>query len=288
MKQLQIQTLTNDFEAIRKQNGTDYWLASDLMRKIGYNSREEFKQVLDRAIEACRNNNVDELVHFKKIKTDDENDYRLTRYASYLVAINGDPKKEEVAFAQAYFITKTRNLELLEQRIQEMERLENRKKFTITEKAFDSILRERGITGVGYGIVKNAGDKILFGGNTTQEMKNKLGAPNKPLPDVLDNILLQAKSFAASLTTSAIKSKKLRGLEPITYEHKSTNKGVRSLLEKSGIKPEEMPPAEDIKKVEAKHKKELKELERENKEKTDALKAKQSEEISNLIKGKEQ
>src|SRR3989344_6635332 len=124
-------------------------MASDLMRKIGYSSREEFETVLERAIEACKNNSVDESINFQKEK----DDYKLSRYAAYLVAINGDPKKEEVAFAQAYFITKTRNLEVLEQRIQEMERIDNRKKFTITENAFVAILNERGIRGVEFGVV---------------------------------------------------------------------------------------------------------------------------------------
>lgn len=287
MKQLQIQILTNDFDAIKRENGSDYWMASELMKKIGYTSKEEFEAVLERAKVACKNNSVNESINFRKINTDNGDDYKLSRYAAYLVAINGDPKKEEVAFAQAYFITKTRNLELLEQRIQEMERLDNRKKFTVTEKAFDAILNERGIKGAEFGIVKNAGDKVLFGGNTTQEMKNKLGAPNKPLPDVLDNILLQAKSFAASLTTSAIKSKSLKGLNPIANEHKDTNSGVRSLLKKSGIIPEEMPPAEDIKKVEIKHKQQLKELEKDFSKKTEDLQARQREELSRLIKGKE-
>ncbi len=287
MKQLQIQNLTNDFDSIKKRNGHDYWMASDLMEKIGYTSREEFEAALERAKEACKNNSVDESANFQKIEVENGNDYKLSRYAAYLIAINGDPKKEEVSFAQAYFITKTRNLELLEQRIKEMERLDNRKKFTITEKAFDSILNERGIKGAEFGIVKNAGDKVLFGGHTTQEMKNKLGSPNKPLPDVLDNILLQAKSFAASLTTSAIKSKGLRGVNPIANEHKDTNQGVRSLLKKSGITPEEMPPAEDIKKVEAKHKQQLKELEKDFSKKSEELQARQREELSNFIKGKE-
>ena len=300
MKQLQIETLTNDFDAIKRRNGDDYWMASELMAKIGYSSREEFKAALQRAREACKNNSVDETTNFVKISTDSGDDYKLSRYAAYLVAINGDPKKEEVAFAQAYFITKTRNLELLEQRIQEMERLDNRKKFTLTEKAFDSILNERGIRGAEFGIVKNEGDKALFGGHTTQEMKSRLGSPNKPLPDVLDSVLLQAKSFAASLTTSAIKSKGLRGLNPITDEHKNTNKGVRTLLQKSGITPEEMPPAEDIKKVETKHKtqlkelekdfkkntEQLKELEKDFKKNTEQLKEKQRKEMSNLMKGK--
>lgn len=287
MKQLQIQNLTNDFEAIKRKNGDDYWMASDLMEKIGYSSRDEFEVVIERAREACKNNSVDESVNFQKITDGGQDDCKLSRYAAYLVAINGDPKKEEVAFAQAYFITKTRNLEVLEQRIQEMERLDNRKKFTITEKAFDSILNERGIKGMEFGVVKNAGDKALFGGHTTQEMKNRLGAGNKPLPDVLDNVLLQAKSFAASLTTSAIKSKGLRGVNHIANEHRETNSGVRSLLKKSGITPEEMPPAEDIKKVEAKHKQQLKELAKGYSENEKELKAKQIEELSKFIKGEE-
>ena len=177
-------------------------------------------------------------------------DYYLTRYACYLIAQNGDPKKEQIAFAQTYFAVQTRKAELIEQRIYERERVKARAKLQQTEKKMSGILYERGVDGRGFAIIRSKGDQALFNLSTV-ELKNKLGVPEKrPVADFLPTVNIKAKDFAAEMTNVNVQTKDLYGVEPIAEEHVDNNLAVRKIMLERGIVPEELPAEEDVKKVE--------------------------------------
>jgi DNA-damage-inducible protein D len=270
MENNQLQTLYKTFDETRRENGMEYWYARDLYPLLGYTKWENFETAIQRAKEACEKSGGSIRDHFPGVRKmvsigsgaeKEIEDIKLTRYACYLVTLNGDPRKIEIAFAQAYFATQTRKMELIEQRMAELERLTEREKLSITEKGFAALVFSRGVDGRGLSEIRSFGDKALFGGKTTDDMKKRLGAgKNTPLADVLPKVTISAKEFAAAITSENTKRKNLQGKGSILGEHVNNNSIVRDALIKTNIYPESLPPAEDIKKMQARHKKEMREL----------------------------
>ncbi len=261
MKREIIHKLTKSFEeAAHTQQGIEYWMARDIQELLEYNEWRNFLNVIDKAKIACVNSRQSIENHFvdvnKMVKLGSGSDREipdimLSRYACYLIAQNGDPRKESIAFAQSYFALQTRKQELLEKRIEMLERLEARQKLTQTEKELSTALYEHGVDDQGFARIRSKGDEALFGGFTTIQMKRKLGVPeSRPLADFLPTITIKAKDFAGEITHFNVKKENLLGEDQIAEEHIKNNKDVRNLLAKSNILPENLPPEEDIKKLE--------------------------------------
>lgn len=272
MKRAVIVRLHASFEELvqRDDTGNEYWLARDLQELLGYARWENFAKVIEKAQMACKGSGHEPDDHFLDVTkmvdlgsgaTRAIDDVALTRYACYLIAQNGDPSKDAIAFAQTYFALQTRKQELIEQRIAEVERLSARKKLTLSEKELSGIIYERVGDQMSFARIRSKGDVALFGGLTTQDMKNKLGVPeSRPLADFLPTITIKAKDFANEITNFNIKRDGLSDEPTISREHVKNNKDVRELLDQRGIRPEELPPAEDIKKVERRLTSETKKL----------------------------
>ena len=238
----------------------EFWYARELMPLLGYDRWENFAKAISRAIEACETSGIEVSDHFREVTKmvllgsgaqRSVKDYMLTRYACYLVAQNGDPKKEEIAFAQSYFAVQTRKQELIEERIPLIERTAARGRLRESEKRLSQNIYERGVDDAGFGRIRSKGDQALFGGHTTQEMKERLGVKGtRPLADFLPAVTIAAKNLATEITNFNVEEKDLQGEPAITDEHVQNNRSVRELLGQRGIKPEELPPSEDIKKLE--------------------------------------
>ncbi len=238
----------------------EFWYARELMPLLGYDRWENFAKAISRAIESCKTSGIEVSDHFREITKmvplgsgaqRSVKDYMLTRYACYLVAQNGDPKKEEIAFAQSYFAVQTRKQELIEERISLIERTAARGRLRESEKRLSQNIYERGVDDAGFGRIRSKGDQALFGGHTTQEMKERLGVKDtRPLADFLPTVTIAAKNLATEITNFNVEEKDLQGEPAITDEHVQNNRSVRELLGQRGIKPEELPPSEDIKKLE--------------------------------------
>jgi DNA-damage-inducible protein D len=271
MKRELIDRLHRSFEdCAHQREGVEFWLARELQVLLGYNHWRNFEQVIDRANDACRN--VGQLVsdHFADVSKmvdigsgtrRDVGDLALTRYACYLIAQNGDPRKDAIAFAMTYFAVQTRKQELIEARLAEWERLQAREKLSLSQKELSAVFYERGVDSQGFGRILSKGDAALFGGLTTQNMKDRLAVPDgRPLADFLPTITIKAKDFANEITNTQVKQNNLQGEPDITGEHVKNNHDVRKLLTDRQIVPERLPAAEDVKKLQRRLKSEEKKL----------------------------
>ena len=270
--------LKEKFDSIintEEKDNIEFWYARDLQIQLGYKRWENFIETIKKAMQSCENAGIEVNNHFREVTKMVQigsgarrnlQDYMLTRYACYLIAQNGDSKKEEIAFAQTYFAVQTRKQEIIEDRIRLMNRLEAREKLKESEKQLSKNIYERGVDDLGFARIRSKGDSALFGGLNTMQMKAKYGVKeNRPLADFLPTLTIAAKNLATEMTNYNVTEKDMYGEESITDEHVDNNLSVRNMLNKRGIKPENLKPAEDLKKLERRVKLENKKIANNNK-----------------------
>lgn len=263
MDKLRIKVIMEQYDAVvhkEEETKIEFWYARELMELLGYERWENFDKVIKRAMNSCETSGIEVSNHFREVTKMIETgksahrpvrDYMLTRYACYLIAQNGDTKKEEIAFAQSYFAIQTRKQELIEERISYIERTEARGRLRESEKRLSQNIYERGVDDAGFGRIRSKGDTALFGGKSTQDMKRKLGVNHsRALADFLPTLTIAAKNLATEMTNYNVEEKDLQGEASITMEHVQNNSTVREMLGQRGIRPEDLPASEDIKKLE--------------------------------------
>lgn len=258
-----LQSLKNEFDSLSQRDAegvVEFWFAREIMEPLGYKRWENFQTVIAKAIESCNTSGYEADNHFRSVTKKvslgsgaerEIEDFMLTRYACYLIAQNGDPRKEAIAFAQSYFALQTRKQELIEDRMRLQARLDARDKLRESEKTLSGIIYERGVDDRGFGRIRSKGDAALFGGYTTKQMKEKFGVTKaRPLADFLPTLTIAAKNLATEMTNHNVLQENLQGEMDITNEHVQNNESVRQTLGNRGIRPEKLPPEEDIKKLE--------------------------------------
>jgi DNA-damage-inducible protein D len=271
MKKELISELFERFElACYIYKDVECWSARELQTILGYSEWRNFLKVVDKAKLACETSgaiasdhfvDVNKMVSLGSSSEREIDDVGLTRYACYLVAQNGDPSKNEVAFAQTYFAVQTRKQEIIEQRLLDIARVSAREKLSVSENKLSKIIYERGVDDKGFAIIRSKGDRALFGGFNTAQMKNKLNVPDgKPLADYLPTLSIKAKDFATELTSHNVVEKDIKSNEKISKEHVDNNLAVRKILVQRGVKPEQLPASEDINKVKRKLKSDVKKI----------------------------
>jgi DNA-damage-inducible protein D len=271
MKKELITALFLQFEqACYLYKGIECWSARELQKILGYTQWRNFLNAVEKAKESCTNSGEKLSDHFADVGKMVEvgsgaerklDDIALTRYACYLIAQNGDASKQAIAFAQTYFAVQTRKQEMIEQRLLDVERVMAREKLSKTEKKLSGIIYERGIDEKGFALIRSKGDAALFGGFSTNDMKRKLAVPaNRPLADFLPTLTIKAKDFATELTSHNVIEKDLKGNAAISKEHIDNNAAVRKMLKGRGVQPEQLPAAEDVKKLQQKLKKDEKKM----------------------------
>ncbi|HCG9062846.1 DNA damage-inducible protein D [Providencia vermicola] len=273
MNQELITQLNQSFNQISQtweDSGIEYWFARDLQELLEYSEWRNFLKVIEKAKEACENSGGKVENHFVAVNKmvvigsgaeREIDDIMLTRYACYLIAQNGNPRKDAIAFAQTYFALQTRKQELIEEQLRLQDRIQAREKLRESETELSKNIYERGVDDKGFGRIRSRGDAALFGGNTTLSMKNKLSVPkSRALADFLPTVTIAAKNLATEITNHNVRQNDLQGERSITDEHVQNNKSLRDMLAERGIKPEELPAEEDLKKLERRVKSDEKRL----------------------------
>ena len=275
MKNETIQRMQNHLDSVvqmLEEEHIEFWYARDLQEPLGYARWENFLTAIGRAVESCKTTGYNPYDQFRGVTKmvplgsgaeRPIEDFMLTRYACYLIAMNGDPRKEPIAFAQSYFATQTRKQEVIEERMLLQARLDARDRLKESEKALSQNIYERGVDDAGFGRIRSKGDTALFGGHSTQMMKDKLGiTATRPLADFLPTLTIAAKNLATEMTNHNVQQEDLNGEAAITDEHVQNNLSVRDMLGQRGIQPERLPAEEDIKKLERRVKSDEKKLEK--------------------------